>query len=443
MAKTLKKTKNQKPPIKNKHKKLKKKYNLSPKIEIKKVELKNKKNIEVKREISMPEEQYIKRADRQLIKDIFNVKDAKKYLLFLGFDCDKVNINGLDDDKFEDCYQKLCEIENIINDKNMEYIIKKNKIFHLSRDYYDLLPHVFNNTDIDLYLIDDIDKIKKEICLLELIRSYIVLQTGFKNIKHEINDELKKRNYEYIYDNDENNNIKNDMEIFEENIENAERFNYNKRFLNPILEKGRLKLYYEITSINSADSLFSVISDYLNCHKNIYPEMNLMSLFKLKKKYINNNVSGILLWYGCEISQIYSILQNHFKLPEKSAPKTAFSYGKGIYFSANAFGQIQKCSMKNDYALLLICNVDISKAKKVDNFDYNYPKGLETKVIDIKKRIRRRKLKNIKEGEFEQDKIKGYYHDYVVYDPSLIEISYIAKVEIPYFFEGNFVDYVD
>ena len=442
MTKTSKKTKNQKPPIKNKKKNLQNKHNHSPKIETDKKEIKHDVKVEIKTKISMPEEQYIKRADRQLFKDIFNVKDARNYLLFLGFDFDKINTDELDNELFGNCYRKLCEIENIINDKNLEHIIKKDKIFHLSKDYYNLIPHVFNNIDIDLYLIDGIDKIKKEICLLELIKSYLTLQTEFKSIKKELNEELKKGNHEIIFENDEHNSIKNDMEIFEENIENAEKIRYSKRFLNPILDKGKLKLYYEISSINSVDPRYLMICDYLNCYNNIYPEMNLMSLFELKKRYSGIKVNGILLWYGCENSQIYSIFQNHFRLPEKNAPRTAFSYGKGIYLSSNAFSQIQKCSMKNDYALLFICNLDVSNAQKVESPNYNYPKGIQSKVISIKKKMRIKKLENGKDGELEQKKIKVHYHDYVVYDPSLIEILYIAKVEIPYFFEGNFVDYV-
>ena len=104
---------------------------------------------------------------KKLIRTIFNVREAKRQLSFLGIDL-KTNSLNINDKLFESCFKKLVEIDKLNNDKKIEHKTKKDKLFDLTKEYYKLLPHSFPYPDYGMYLINDIDKNKRKICLLEL-----------------------------------------------------------------------------------------------------------------------------------------------------------------------------------------------------------------------------------------------------------------------------------
>ena len=131
---------------------------------------------------------------KKLIRTIFNVREAKRQLSFLGIDLKTTSLN-INDKLFESCFKKLVEIDKLINDKKIDHKTKKDRFFDLTKQYYKLLPHSFPYPDYGMYLINDIDKIQREICLLELIKSYNELDIKFQKIKNKIKElNLKEEN---------------------------------------------------------------------------------------------------------------------------------------------------------------------------------------------------------------------------------------------------------
>ena len=371
---------------------------------------------------------------KKLIRTIFNVRESKRQLSFLGIDFKTTSLD-INEALFKSCFEKLVEIDKLINDKKIDHKNKKDKLFDLTKKYYQLLPHSFPYPDYGMYLINDIVKIQKEICLLELIKSYNELDIKFQKIKNKI----KELN---IKEEDELNNSLNFNDSINLSINNVENISEEEQHLRNIIsdtffEKALSQFDYAINLIDRNSDDFQVINGYLNLYSKKnggpYPSLKLVELFQLKKKNEESKTKNTFYWYGCEITHFYSILRHGFRCPNKEAPKNAFTYGKGILLSQNAYSQIPKCLSKNNIVYLFVCSVNGMKAKIVHLNHKNYPEHLKENYNSIKIK---RKIMMPPENEDSEDissEEKSYIisEDFIVYKPSLIQIHYIAKVEIP------------
>ena len=105
------------------------------------------------------------------MRTIFNAREARRQLKFLGIDFKSIS-SKVDDTYIKSCCDILNQIDKTINSKNYDHRKKKDIFFELTKEYYRLMPHIFPFPDYSMYLINDIEKIKREICLLELTKSY-------------------------------------------------------------------------------------------------------------------------------------------------------------------------------------------------------------------------------------------------------------------------------
>ena len=267
----------------------------------------------------------------------------------------------------------------MINDKNINHKTKKDKLFDLAKQYYQLLPHSFPYPDYGMYLINDIGKIQREICLLELIKSYNELDIKFQKIRNKIKELNIKE------ENELNNsiNLNDSINLSINNIENVSEEEQHRRNIisDAFFEQALTQLDYTINLIDRDSVDFKEIDGYLNLYSTIkdgpYPPLILDELFQLKKKTEESKTKNIFYWYGCEITHFYSILRHGFRTPDKEAPKNAFIYGKGILLSKNAYSQIQKCLPKNNIVYLFVCSVNEMKPKTVHLHHKNYPEHLK------------------------------------------------------------------
>ena len=354
-----------------------------------------------------------------LIRAIFNAREARRQLKFLGIDFKNIPLNM--DELIKSCCDILTEIDKIINSNKMNHKSKKDKFFHLTKEYYRLLPHIFPFPDYNMYLINDIDKIKKEICLLELTKSYCELEKVFQKIK------LNK----------EENDLNNSMTLNDSvnlSFNNLENVTEEPRTVlsNLFFEKALSEFDYSISVIKKDSKKYIEIEDYINGYSSLkggpFPPLILLQLFKLSK--INEKISeNNLFFYGCEIPHFYSILKNGLRLPFQEAPKNAFIYGKGILLSDNPYQQIQKCLPKNNIVYLFLCNIDRVNAKIVHLHHKNYPEKLKSKFnsIMIPNKI---KLGSDENSDEDSSAYTSRY-DYIFYDLSLIQLCYILKLQIP------------
>ena len=371
---------------------------------------------------------------KKLIRTIFNVREAKRQLSFLGIDL-KTNSLNINDKLFESCFKKLVEIDKLINDTKIDHKTKKDRFFDLTKQYYKLLPHSFPYPDYGMYLINDIDKIQREICLLELIKSYNELDIKFQKIKNKI----KESNFKE--ENELNNSISlNDsINLSVNNIENISEVDQNRRNIisDAFFEKALSQFDYTINLIDRNSDDFQEIDGYLNLYSTNkggpYPPLILEELFQLTKKNEETKTKNTFYWFGCEITHFYSYLRHGFRRPNKEAPKNAFIYGKGILLSQNAYSQIQKCLPKNNIVYLFVCSVNGMSAKTVHLHHKNYPEELKENFNSIK--IKRKIIIPSEDEDSEDISSEDLPYidsvDYIIYRPSLIQIHYIAKVEIP------------
>ena len=371
----------------------------------------NKKEEKTKKEINENlNDNEIQKPIIKLLKLIFDIKEAKKYLSFLGIDTFSLPISKVTNETYIKALNKLNEIEKMIHlSKSSKF--KSKKIFDLSKEYYRIIPHIFHIYHISSFQIDSISKVQKEIENLELIKSVSELEIQFKEILS-----INNRNPDSPH-----------------KIKNREEYNL-------LLFKKELdSLYYNISVMSHSDKDYKNIKEYLNLYSkesknNNYPKLILKSIYKLEKKeesIINNSNDQTLLWLGCQIPHFYSILRNGFHLPPKEAPNAPYIYGKGIMLSTNAFEQAQKCGSRNGTGLLLGCMVDVQKADEVNNVT-NFELFLKNKRDYSIIRLSRHFYKNIFEKEKKGECFVTYYN-YMVYDLSKINICYIAKIKMPNF----------
>ena len=125
---------------------------------------------------------------KSLIRDIFNLKEARRQINFLGVDlkCISEHIN----EKFVNkCVEQLNEICKIMKDKKLGHKSKKDKYFQCSTQYNRLIPHHYSIINIDSFLINNETKIKKELRILELLLSYRELRNKDDVIRGDIYNE--------------------------------------------------------------------------------------------------------------------------------------------------------------------------------------------------------------------------------------------------------------
>jgi hypothetical protein len=363
------------------------------------------------------------RKKKNLIRTIFNLREAKRQLSFLGIDIKNIS-SKLNDELFKSCCEILSKIDRIINSKHINHKGKKDKYFHLSKEYYKLIPHTFPFPDYNMYLINDISKIQRELCLLELIKSYSQLETVFQTIKYNKEE------------NDLNNsvNLNDSINLSVNNIENTTEEEHHVNISNPFFEKALTEFDFSINLISHSDKKYKEINTFLEIFsikdKGPFPPLVLIDLFELSREDDKNNEVN-LLWYGCEIPHFYSILKNGFRLPFKEAPKNAYIYGKGIQFSDNPYKQLQKCLPKNNIAYLFICSTDNLNLKFIHSHHKDYPEKLDKKFDTVS--IRNKIKMSFEDSDEESNDKPPYvnYYDIIIYDPSLVKVSYIAKVQIP------------
>ena len=94
---------------------------------------KDEKNIIEKKESE--KENYIEKPIQKLLRLIFDIKEAKKYLSFLGIDITGIPISKATNDLYINAFNKLNEIDNIIHQSKITKL-KNKKLFDLSKKYY-------------------------------------------------------------------------------------------------------------------------------------------------------------------------------------------------------------------------------------------------------------------------------------------------------------------
>ena len=359
---------------------------------------------------------------KSLIRDIFNLREARRQINFLGVDvkCISEHINR---DFVEKCTEKLNDICEIIKNTKLGHKSKKDKYFNLSVEYNRLIPHHYPIINIDNFLINNETKIKKELRILELLLSYRELRNKDYTIREELyNEDNNSINLNDSLNLSVNNNEKSVEEENHVNISTA----YYKKALN--------ETDYVFTLIEENTEEFEKIKKFLyrysEKNKCTYPKLNLLQLYRLNNKDQGFKEYENLYWYGCETPHLYSILRHGIRFPIKIKENNIYNFGNGIMISHNPYTQLQYCLPRNNIAYLFVCGNDGLKSKKVHQNHPNYPRHLDKSFDSV---YIEHKIKVSLDEDNSEDFNMRYdvYCDYIVYDKHKINLLYLAKIEIP------------
>ena len=359
---------------------------------------------------------------KSLIRDIFNLREARRQINFLGVDvkCISKHINK---DFVEECTEKLNNICEIIKNTELEHKKKKEKYFYLSVEYNRLIPHHYPIINIDSFLINNETKIKKELRILELLLSYRELRNKDYTIREELyNEDNNSINLNDSLNLSVNNNEKS---VEEENHVNISNSYYKKAFY---------ETDYLFTLVDETNEEYKKIKQFLyrfsEEYKCPYPKLRLLQLYKLTKKEEEFKDYQLLYWYGCETPHLYSILRHGLRLPIEIKEKNIYNFGRGIMISHSPYTQLKYCLPRNNTAYLFVCGNDGLKSKVVHKRHPKYPYTLDKSFdsVCIEHKI---KLTVDEENSEDYDHDYDIYCDYIVYDKKKINLLYLAKIEIP------------
>lgn len=195
---------------------------------------------------------------------------------------------------------------------------------------------------------------------------------------------------------------------------------------------------YVITHINDDTEEFNIINNYCML-KQINTKSKIRKLFKVKfiqeNKCIYGNDNEILLFHGTKKQNIIPILNNGFKLPLHGG-----MFGKGCYF-ANVSIKSQGYSDK----YLFLANISLGKHRILQtamnsltsasfnltmkpNKQGEYNSIYAIGATSISQTYLKYNGLNIPQKLVQNQKVALNFDEYIVYDPSAINIKYIVHI---------------
>ena len=348
---------------------------------------------------------------------------------------------------FIDCYKKKTGNnwgEEFIRNKD-KYILYTNlNIKHEDNRIERFISYIFNNCQKFIYYCGHLNKSLEILNTINNNDLSIEQLTYLSNSYFEIIPQIQKQkrdNIELI--------TKSNISRYYEELES---FRINKNIFNIISVSNNIidNIPHKLSILNNDNTDYPVIIKYINsslCDINniikldsfinsdsiLDSNINSNSILELNNKHkIINNLPkeypyNLLLFHGTKSCNLLSIL---FEGLMKSG-KTSLMYGDGIYFADN----INKSKAYSD-GYILICKVKINNLIEHVKANHSLDKFINNPT-DIVKGIGNCAPKSyIKFNDMyipndythiTNNNILGY-NEYVVYDPSLIEIKYIIEI---------------
>ncbi|VDP00762.1 unnamed protein product [Soboliphyme baturini] len=349
-----------------------------------------------------------------LICDMQTMDDCLKEM---RFDASKLPLGKLTRDQITAGYESLKKIERCIKAAKQS----RNALANACNEYYTRIPHCFGMRRPPL--ITDLDSVKTEIALLEVLSDAEVTVRTIKKMSGS-----KKNPIDMKYD----------------------------------------QMMYSLEAIGHSSNEFGIIEAYLhNTHgpTHVFFKLKLIDLFKCHRKNgkenendgfydINNQTSllpvyrfSMLLWHGSRLVNWYSILCSGLKIAPPEAPSTGYMFGKGIYFadiSSKAANYCMTTEQKN-VGLVLLCEVALGKQAELTEADCqaaehlgkcNSVKGVGKLTPDPSENYKLPDGCVIPLGHPVPNRLTQetclQYNEYIVYDLSQIRLRYLAKLKFTY-----------
>ena len=277
---------------------------------------------------------------RELIRILFDMNSIDEQMKEIGYDTTRMPLGKLSKENLNEGMDILIKIENVINNKD------KGNLNELCSKFYTLIPHNFGFHHMTYFKISTLEEVKEKIDLLESLK---------------------------------------DINVISKVIETEK-----KTKVNTSLESFYNSLKCEIKPIDTDKPIYDILNNYLLASTTLpsAPKLTLLDIFELKRESeLNNNESKknpLLLWYGTRTSNYVSLITDGFRLPSPESPPSAYTFGKGIYFSDMSIKVATTRCFSNRIGYLMLCEVDLGNIEERTSGDYNLPQSLKAGMDSVK-----------------------------------------------------------
>ena len=353
-----------------------------------------------------------------LIRLIYNKQMINDNLHEIGYDSKKMPLGKLSPVTLTNGLNILKEIESELKLEKPD----NTKLKKFSSEFYTQIPHDFGFKKMTNFVIDNIDKVKEKIDMINILSDMKITLKIIENV-------------------DENKNKE------EEEYENQEEKNLNDYYN---------QLNCDIRPINSNENIYKILDKYLTAEideedkdfsGSYYGKRNNLSLIKAyeldrhgEKEKFKDFGNKKLLWHGTRMTNFVGILSQGLRVAPPEAPSSGFRYGKGIYFSDMSQKSSCYCYPINNMALILLCEVSLGKEDERNKADFNLPDTMDINADSVHaiSRLEPSEGDTINGNVFVPNGIAKVnkknilcndHAEYIVYNVDQIKLRYLLKIK--------------
>lgn len=188
----------------------------------------------------------------------------------------------------------------------------------LSGDFYSLIPHDFGFQKMANFVLDNEEKVKDKLKMLETI-SDMKITSKLIDEKKDDNESVHDQNYK--------------------------------------------KLGCSIEPVSKSGADYKLLTEYFDNTKGGFGKVKISDVFEVvrpaEQKMYNTKIgNNMLLWHGSRVSNFVGILSQGMRIAPPEAPASGYNFGKGIYLADMAEKSISYCrSYGQPTALILLMEV--------------------------------------------------------------------------------------
>ncbi|TRY98940.1 hypothetical protein DNTS_016995 [Danionella cerebrum] len=219
------------------------------------------------------------------------------------------------------------------------------------------------------------------------------------------------------------------------------------------LDRQYHALHCQLQPLDPISDEYKVIDRYLqSTHAPTHTDytMTLLDVFAVdregEKDLFHSEIQNkMLLWHGSRLTNWVGILSQGLRVAPAEAPVTGYMFGKGIYFADMSSKSANYCfaNQKNNQGLLLLSEVALGDSVELLGADYNADqlppgkhstKGLGQTAPDPKNGVKLNGVTvpmgpTVKTGVGQKGGYSLLYNEYIVYNPSQIQMKYLLRVQ--------------
>lgn len=246
---------------------------------------------------------------QKLMSLIFDVNIMNNTMKEIGYDAKKMPLGKLGESTIKEAYGVLSKLSDAVKKKDRAEMSK------LSGEFYTLIPHDFGFQKMSNFILDNDEKVKEKIKMLETISD---LKITSKLLDQKSDDSAS------------------------------------------ILDQNYNKLGCSIKTVDGKSAEHKLLEEYFDNTKGCYGKVKIGEIYEVVRpneqssfdKKIGNNM---LLWHGSRVSNFVGILSQGLRIAPPEAPVSGYLFGKGIYLADMAEKSINYCrSHGQDSALILL-----------------------------------------------------------------------------------------